>query len=259
MTTNGPQGSAIGTRANKVLRDRSSLEEQLARQLKYLDNSSILFDNGDHDEANRLATVLRVLLHDTKESKSLLGQLGLKSSLRFVDTGLYRDRLDAAMNQWVQLHHPGMSIAGIQPGEAGLVEVGINPDGTAGWRAPLREHRFHPQDPKSSAMLPPQPFSYWWETPLVEDSNMKLFSRMNLVLIMANQDGGAHVDAGLDRDYASLCSDFLGVQMQFGGGDLTMNMDAEIPPVKNNVAFACVRQIAFEVALTLHRNAIAAT
>lgn len=256
MTTNSPQGSVIGTPANKLPRDRSSLEEQLARQLKYLGNSSALFDKGDHDEANRLATVLRVLLHDTKNSKSLLGQLGLKSSLLFVDTGLYRDRLNAALSNWVQLRHPGMSIGGIRPGEAGLVEVCSNPDGTAGWRAPLREQRFHPQDPKSSAMLPPQTFSYWWETPLVEDSNMKLFSRKNLVLIMANQDGGAHVDAELDRDYASLCSDFLGVQMQFTESDLPMDMNAEIPPVQNNVAFACVRQIAFEVALTLHRNVI---
>lgn len=71
---------------------------------------------------------------------------------------------------------------------------------------------------------------------------------------MSNQDGGAHVDPGLDRDYVNLCNDHLGVQMQFGGPNLIMDVNAEIPPVKNNVAFACVRQIAFEVALTLHRH-----
>lgn len=178
MNTNNTTEPAIGTRANKAPRDRSSLEQQLARQLKYLDNSSALFDSGDHDEANRLAAVLRVLLHDTNESKSLLGQLGLKSMLRFVDTGLYREHLDAAMNKWVQSQDPGMSICSIQPGEAGLVEVGVNPDGTAGWKAPLREQRFHPRDPKSSAMLAPQTFKYWWKTSLVEGSDLKLFSRI---------------------------------------------------------------------------------
>ncbi|OAI06301.1 hypothetical protein A1332_11830 [Methylomonas methanica] len=246
---------AIGTKANKAPRDdRSSLEQQLTRQLRYLDNSSALFDKGDHDEANRLATVIRTLLHDTDKSKSLLGQLGLKSTLKFVDTGLYREHLDAAMNEWIQSQHPGMSICAIQPGEAGLVEIGINPDGSAGWRAPLREQRFHPNDPKSSAMLAPQSFEYWWKTPLVEGSDLKRFSRKNLVLIMANQDGGAHVDPSLDRDYANLCSDYLGVQVQFGDPDLTMDANSEIPPVGNNVAFACVRQISFELALTLHRH-----
>lgn len=246
----------IGSRKNKEPRERSSLEQQLARQLKYLDNSATLFDAGDHDEANRLATTLRVLLHDKNESKSLLTQLGIKSKLKFIDTGLYRERLDAAMNKWIREKFPGMINAAFHPGEAGLVEIGINPNGTAGWMAPLREHRFHPNDPKSSAMLPPQSFNEWWTTPLVEASDMKQFSRMSLVLIMANQDGGAHVDSGLDRDYTNLCSDHLGVQMQFGGPEVTMDVmdvNAEIPKVSNNVAFACIRQIVFEVALTLHR------
>lgn len=127
-------------------------------------------------------------------------------------------------------------------------------DPVPGWQAPLRVQRFHPSDPKFNAMLPPQPFKVWWETPLVEGSNRKQFSRKNLVLIMANQDGGAHVDPGLDVDYAALCIDPLGVEIEIGGVDRTTDSTWVPPPVANNVAFASVRQIAFEVMATLHEH-----
>ncbi|MBB3835664.1 hypothetical protein FHR55_003924 [Xanthomonas arboricola] len=137
--------SPIGTRKNKVLRERSSLDQQLLRQLKYLQSSAKLFDAGDHDEANRLATVMRVLLHDTAKSKSLLGLLGIKDDLKFIDTGLYRDRLDEVLNADIDKKHPGMVVAAISPGEAGLVEFSVDYEKrAAGWIAPLREYRFHP-------------------------------------------------------------------------------------------------------------------
>jgi len=157
----------IGSPRNKLPRDRSALQEQLNRQLRYLRNSSDLFDSGDHDEASRLATVLRVLVHDTTKSTSLLKLLDIKDRILFADTGLYRDRLDEAMKKWVERTHPGMSIVATTPGEAGLVEIGLNGDGSPGWKAPLREARFHSNDPKSAALLPPQPFDAWCESPLV--------------------------------------------------------------------------------------------
>ena len=76
---------------------------------------------------------------------------------------------------------------------------------------------------------------------------------------MANQDGGAHVDKSLDRDYADLCIDYLGVQLAFGAPDRTMDQNWSPPPVANNVAFASVRQIAFEVDFTLQRYILAET
>jgi len=257
MSTSTP--SVIGSNANKAQRDRSSLDEQLVRQFKYLDNSAYLFDEGDHDEANRLATTLRVLLHDTNSSVSLLKQLGIKDALRFIDTGLYRDRLNAAMAQWAQATN-GMTLATYQPGQAGLVEMAPKNDGSFEWVAPLREKRFPDGHPHAAALLPPQPFDAWWTTPLVEGSDMKQFSRKSLVLIMANQDGGAHVDEALDKDYANLCVDHLGVQMLVtsdpdeGGNVDDPDFGSKLPKVSNNVAFACMRQIAFEVMLTLQRH-----
>jgi len=86
---------------------------------------------------------------------------------------------------------------------------------------------------------------------LVETSALRYFSRENLVLIMANQDGGAHIDPKLDKDYEALTVDFLGHSMEIGSNLTDKTMGGDIPPMRGNVAAASVRQIAFEVLSTI--------
>jgi hypothetical protein len=74
-------------------RDRHTLNGLLDEQLAFLRTSAHAFDRGVLPEYKRIALVLRVLLHDTGRSHSLLGQFGVKTSLRFWDT---RDRPSAA-------------------------------------------------------------------------------------------------------------------------------------------------------------------
>jgi hypothetical protein len=50
--------------------------EQLAKQLRFLETSCREYDAGNQDEAIRLATVLRVIFHNTAASTSLLLHLG---------------------------------------------------------------------------------------------------------------------------------------------------------------------------------------
>lgn len=248
----------IGRRSNKRLRSASSLAEQLERQIKYLKNSARLFDEGDEDEAIRLATTLRVLLHDStnKESApSLLRQCGIKDTLLFEDTGIYRDRYDTVTNEWAKRHSgdENTMILGISPVDMGLVITGLNHEGQPAWVAPLRPRVFPLHHPASGAEMPPQPFDKWWKTPLIEGSDFRAFSRENLVCIMTNQDGGAHVDPGLDIDYENLCKDSLGSSWLTGDGSVSSNPDDFIP-VTGNVAASSVRQITFEVLLTLDRH-----
>ena len=61
------------------------LKQHLRDHLEFLQVSAELYDRGRKSEAKRLAVSIRVLVHDTKQSKSILGQLGLKHRL-FVDT-----------------------------------------------------------------------------------------------------------------------------------------------------------------------------
>lgn len=243
----------IGSKANKRKREPDSFEQQLQRQLGFLKRSCDAFDKGDHDEAVRIATTIRVLLHDTPASTSLLTHLGIKSLLFFVDTGIYRERLEAAMKDWLGEYHPGSIISGHTPSDVGLVELGIGKDGKVGWFAPLRLRRKPENDPAAKAIVADQSFDAWWKTPLVETSTFRTFSRAHLIQIMANQDGGAHVDAELDTDYEDLKIDFLGIQMEVGEDLADKTMGGDLPPVVNNVAFASVRQIAFELMLTINR------
>ncbi len=50
---------------------------QLEEQVAFLRHSAALFDAGADAEAKRIAVVIRVLVHDTPRSHSLLAQLGL--------------------------------------------------------------------------------------------------------------------------------------------------------------------------------------
>ena len=44
----------------------------LDRQLRFMENSCLLYDSGHREEAIRLATCLRIIFHDTNSSTSLL-------------------------------------------------------------------------------------------------------------------------------------------------------------------------------------------
>lgn len=263
MSTNTTRPE-INSEENKETRTNSSLIEQLNRQLKYLNNSAALFDQGDHDEAVRLATTLRVLFHNTykKDGKpnsvSLLSQIGIKDKIRFIDTGVYKDLLHKVMESICHKDSPQEENRVVFPlhnSDFGLVEMCDSPGGYCGWQAPCVEHRFHPQDPRRAAQREPQPFKEWWNHPLIETSEGRLFNRKNLILIMANQDGGAHVDPKLDKDYNYLCTDNLGSWANWSiASSMGQPSASSPPPVKNNVAYASVRQITYEVCLSLSRH-----
>src|SRR5689334_18729596 len=65
----------------KVPRPAGDLEHQLREQMEFLKASARTFDEGFVAEAKRLAGTIRLLVHDTSNSRSLLGQLGLKERL----------------------------------------------------------------------------------------------------------------------------------------------------------------------------------
>jgi hypothetical protein len=237
-------------------RSFSSLRNQLNRQIKFLENSCALFDNGDEDEAVRLATTIRVLLHDTNKSKSLLKQLGIKDSLPFIDTGVYPDRLIEAQNQYfasLGFLEGNYKVASYAVHEVGLLSLNSSNDK---WVAPLSTSKIHPSSPFFSAIQSPQKFSFWWETPLIQgDSN--IISRRELIGIMSDQDGGAHVDPSLDILYSDLTLNDNGLQWATGENmpepTMTSWYDQPLESAKSNIAAASVRQIAYEVLETLNK------
>ncbi len=210
-----------------VKQTREDLLRHLREQTDFLRVSSAAFDQGNQSEAKRLATGIRILVHDTATAHSVLEQLGVKGQLRFVDTSLPPVEAKARLEggRMVQTRRRDSGLATIQFG-----------GGSVRYVAALggRERRV------------PQPFRSWWGTPVLRDIQGNEFSRKDLVLGVAHLDGGAHVDPELKPAYAALTrSNSLGWEY----GDGTTNLLLAQSP-----ALANVRQVAYELLLTIEEQ-----
>lgn len=199
---------------------QDDLRQHLREQLEFLRASGEAFDAGRQAEAKRLATHIRILVHDTSKSVSLLQQLVQKERLRYVDTS-----------------HPPEPPGQIRI-DAGLatVEMSFGPEGTTRYRAPLGDRE----------RQPPKRFEMWWTITVLKDMKGNGFSRRDLVLALAHLDGGAHVDPELEAAYSELSrSNSIGFTFFDGGGNLLL---VESPALAN------VRQIAWELQTTIEEQ-----
>ena len=134
------------------------LIEKLQEQLRFLQRSCVAFDQGAEDEALRMATALRVILHSTKQSVPLISHLGLTNVTLLSSSrglGTHNDYLSHELN----LSSP-----------------------TPLRMVPLLGDKFHEL-----------PLEKWWRgEPVFIDEGEKYFRR-TIILSAANKDGGAHV------------------------------------------------------------------
>lgn len=193
-----------------MLQSESELEKHLEEHLGFLRTSAELFDKGNKTEAKRLAVSVRVLVHDTKQSRSLLGQLSKKD----------RDFLDTAQPRT-------KTVVTSYTGLVGTSFMG----GPSEYVPHLATHK--------GVMLP---FAQWWDAPVIADFEQREISRRGLILAVANQDGGAHVDPELNEIYAGVSrANAMGrVRLRDTGWEAVPDL-----------AQATVRQIAHEVLVTL--------
>jgi hypothetical protein len=209
------------------------LEQHLTEQMSFMHRSARAFDVGDEAEAKRLAAHIRLLVHDTGASKSLLSQLGIKDRIRYEDTTIRREILPPGLTAWPPgtiVLHSGITVTQMKMGgpRPGVV-----------FAAPLH-------DVAPERIGPPVEFARWWEPVILTDTHGNSFSRKSFVLALANEDGGVHVDPELRASYAALVkANSLG-RMGAGPGE-------EMRPLLN-VALASVRQIAHELLRTLERE-----
>lgn len=157
----------------KVPQSVDELKEHLEDHLGFLERSSDAFDSGHDGEAKRLAVSLRVLFHDTAQSHSLLGQLGQLGG-QFISSAIPHDSGNIGTH-------------------GGLVMLAVTGGGSTCF-APL-------DDVPIQRWLS---FQDWWGELVFVDDRRAALTRRDLVLAIANQDGGAHVDPGLSETYARL-------------------------------------------------------
>lgn len=197
---------------------QAQLETMLAEQIDYLGSSAHLYDAGRKHEAKRLAVTLRLLLHDTSMSQSLLGQLDLKLRLLYLDTAGPVNRKN--LLPLTPFLHFRLTMA-----EGGVA-------------VPSYEPAFY-EGPCPDLGLRALPFNSWWTMMVLRDSTMKEYSRRDLVLFLANKVGGAHVDPKVQTELDALArSETVGFSVSDSQGERRMEEDPILP---------CVRQIAFEL------------
>lgn len=199
----------------KIPRNPVDLEQQLHQQISFLKRSAESFDNGFEDEAVRLAVSIRILVHETPNSHSLLVQLG-EMPTGFHDTSI------------------GLIEGNLIP-HSGITSLSYDKDGIAKYSAYLDE------SPEPTKL---QSFDAWWSGPIFSKEGGKSLSRKAVILTAANQDGGAHVDPKLDETYRELkLGEYLGWK---SGTENQMNGELIAGAER-----ATIRQIAHEILRTL--------
>lgn len=201
------------------------LLEHLRDQMEFLDLSSEAFDSGSLAEAKRLAVCARVLLHDTKDSKSLLGQMRWRMNMGFVSTAYVPLRGVLALSASFR-----------------LLVLGIH-ENFACWHPPLAEKL----DDRPIRVLM---FADWWNETVIETrvTPPRSYSRRDVVLMLANRDGGAHVHPEQASDqFALRARDPFELTFEF--------KDVGVVQTLPNVEHYTMRQIAFELMVSIGRMA----
>jgi len=204
--------------SSEYRQSKDELQQHLRDTVQALELSSHAFDEGFKGEAKRLAAAIRVLVHDTDSSKSLLGQLGQKT-IDFYDTSVPRHPKNI-------LTYSGLTAINLAPGEAKEAKYvalldNLPPDYPPRWVS----------------------FDEWWNRVIFADQKGSETSRKGLILAVANKDGGSHVDPVLDEKYADLSRrNSLAWRFSSARGDVPLE-----GPEK-----AAVRQITHEILKSLN-------
>jgi hypothetical protein len=203
-----------------------------------LRDDCLAFDGGKEYQAKQIATVVRVLVHQTGNSHALLNQLGYIDDWRWADTSAEIDPQNLMMT-------------------FGLVTQTTHmPEGNAeSWTtyAPWLDGYPRVRTSRISAFSThpiarirgtDTPFNYWWNNPVVRDLAGTEFARKNLVLNLAHLEGGAHAAPKVPAHYQAFAHDgTMALPVNESDSSLSRSTASPVP--------ACVRQIGFEVLKTI--------
>jgi hypothetical protein len=198
-----------------VKQTHDELVQHLRDEIVLLRAGGESFDAGSTPHAKVLAGRIRLLVYDSGSGRSLRQWLREKDRLTFVDTS-----------------HPPLPPGAVMI-SAGLAVIRMGTDEIT-YASPLdsRERR------------PPPAFGRWWSNPVLDDNGGNRLNRRDLVLGLAHQGGGAHVD-DLERAYAAVArANSLGWEFTINGVTV-----AAPSPIDANV-----RQIAWELQTTIEEQ-----
>jgi hypothetical protein len=199
----------------KYTQSNEELIKHLKEEIQLLKTSTIEYDKGHLEQARIMVTLIRKLVHDTNNQTSLISQLNKKEILFYDSAADYEP--DNLLTQ------------------SSILIMKTRPEGRE-FIAPL--------DNSQDRIYKKREFNNWWNRVYIfKDKNGNLFSRKDIILEVADTDGGAHIDPNLNQDYANL-SRFNSLAWRY------VNKKGEDKPLPSPVPPA-IRQIAHEVLKTL--------
>jgi hypothetical protein len=211
--------------------NQEKLNNALKEQLYFLNSSISLFAKHStiddtlttEVEAKRIALAIRILIHDTPKSKSLLHLLHTKDKLNFIDSSSPDDGKLHSMTGMV-------GVRGINSNQyIGLVAK-VNM-GNALIATPLFQQ--HLKEWYSSYHK--LSFDAWWNNVVMKIDGNSL-TRKDLALSLVNKDGGAHYDPNLPSSYAHAKN-----------SKLVLNVKGVYTEFERNIVYASVAQIGWEL------------
>lgn len=220
----------------------------LREQIGFLRAAAARFDAGDPSEAKLLSTFLRTLLH-RGVGKPLLGQITELNRMSFLDSAgevipLYMNVAPSHRLTEVKINTEGATYVAVL-GELIVARAGPLPAELEGIFA-AGEERFRAEHGRRLSHSGDwQPFDLWWTIPVIRDAQGNEISRRDLVLSVADMDGGTHVDPAIEEVYARLSrSNSLAWVFQNDKGAQSLG----------NPVPASIRQIAWEVDESIKRQ-----
>ncbi len=198
----------------RVKRPKVDIVNEFGEQLELLIHARHSFDIGLQPIGKHIALSLRKLLHHHGQSKAVLEQLGIRSK-RFLDTA----------------------------GDLNPKNL-LTDNPLCAMRIGCGQDQYLPTCAVGGSPIPDRwlPFEKWWNNSVIKDNKGRFFNRRELILHVADTDGGAHVDPELDEQYMDFSrKNSLGWIIDDG------NIKKPFPPP----TMACIRQIAHETLETL--------
>lgn len=215
--------------------------EQLKDQLDFIESSMKAFEINEK-EAKRVATIIRVLVHDTPNSISLLQHLNQKH-IKFYDTKAEKNSFSNynISGSNVTLNYP-LFVANSP--YAGLLAKEII---TTGSDISLRFKPLYKHHNEARTLsYPLVNFQTWWDGEIFDNKNGHKLTRKDLVLDMANKDGGAHVDSKVSEKYLSLKQANI----------IPVSVNGIPKDFENIPAYSTIMQIAWETLMSIKNSGI---
>jgi hypothetical protein len=205
----------------KIKKTKEELIQAVFDQYSLLKMYCEKYDSGSSVTAKPMSVSLRLLFNQTKNQFPLLLQLG-KRDIKWLNTshGL----------------HPHNEVA-----ECSLAMIEVKTGVSARFK-PKCDSEYNLDDYKMDL------FPKWFNENVVSDTDKVLFSRRDLILYMADTDGGAHVDTSTEENYYNIKRpNFIDIGFGPGPNGSIMKAVGYIPEI-------CMRQISFEVIYTLKKE-----